>query len=103
LRQIRNLLPGVLYHHERYDGQGYPDGLHGHNIPLLARILAVADAYDAMSYRRPYRHSMGSRRVEAVLREGAGTQWDKQVIDAFMNSRERIHALRQRGDSDSLR
>ena len=55
LRPIRNLLPGVLYHHERVDGTGYPDGLVGDAIPLLARILAVADAYDAMSTTRPYR------------------------------------------------
>src|SRR5262249_18047695 len=54
LRQIHNILPGVLYHHERYDGTGYPDGLAGENIPLLARILAVADGYDAMSHPRPY-------------------------------------------------
>jgi HD-GYP domain-containing protein (c-di-GMP phosphodiesterase class II) len=103
LKQIRNVLPGVLYHHERYDGKGYPDGLAGENIPLLARILAVADAYDAMSHARPYRDSMPARQVEAVLLEGAGTQWDKQVIAAFLRCRQRIHAVRQRGVGDSLR
>ena len=103
LRQIRNLLPGVLYHHERMDGSGYPDGLAGENIPLLARILAVADAYDAMSHQRPYRDAMAYRRVEDVLVEGAGTQWDKQVVDAFIRCRDRVHAIRQRGVGDSLR
>jgi HD-GYP domain-containing protein (c-di-GMP phosphodiesterase class II) len=103
LRPIRNLLPGVLYHHERYDGTGYPDGLAGENIPLLARILAVADAYDAMSHQRPYRDSIPYRRVEEILVEGAGTQWDKQVVDAFLRCRQRVHAIRQRGVGDSLR
>jgi HD-GYP domain-containing protein (c-di-GMP phosphodiesterase class II) len=103
LRQIRNLLPGVLYHHERVDGTGYPDGLAGDNIPLLARILAVADAYDAMSHQRPYRDSLPYRQVEATLIQGAGTQWDKQVVDAFLRCRNRIHAIRQRGVGDSLR
>jgi HD-GYP domain-containing protein (c-di-GMP phosphodiesterase class II) len=103
LRQIRNLLPGVLYHHERYDGAGYPDGLAGENIPLMARILAVADAYDAMSNARPYRQALPCRRVEEVLVEGAGTQWDKRVVDAFLRCRQRIHTIRQRGVGDSLR
>jgi HD-GYP domain-containing protein (c-di-GMP phosphodiesterase class II) len=103
LRQIRNLLPGVLYHHERVDGTGYPDGLAGDNIPLLARVLAVADAYDAMSHQRPYRDAMPYRRVEEVLVQGAGSQWDKQVVDAFLRCRDRIHAIRQRGVGESLR
>jgi HD-GYP domain-containing protein (c-di-GMP phosphodiesterase class II) len=103
LRQIRNLLPGVLYHHERVDGTGYPDGLAGDNVPLLARILAVADAYDAMSHQRPYRDSMPYRQVESILVQGAGTQWDKRVVDAFLRCRTRIHAIRQRGVGDSLR
>jgi HD-GYP domain-containing protein (c-di-GMP phosphodiesterase class II) len=103
LRQIRSLLPGVLYHHERYDGKGYPDGLAGDEIPLLARILAVADAYDAMSHPRPYRDSMPYRKVEQILSQGAGVQWDQKVIDAFFRCRQRIHAIRQRGVGDSLR
>jgi HD-GYP domain-containing protein (c-di-GMP phosphodiesterase class II) len=103
LRQIRSLLPGVLYHHERVDGKGYPDGLAGDNIPLLARILAVADAYDAMSNPRPYRAAMPSEQVEETLRKGAGTQWDEQVVDAFFRCLQRIHAIRNRGVGDSLR
>ncbi len=103
LRQIRNLLPGVLHHHERYDGAGYPDGLSGETIPLLARILAVADAYDAMSHPRPYRDAIPYRRVEEILAQGAGSQWDKRVVDAFFRCRQRIHTIRQRGVGDSLR
>jgi HD-GYP domain-containing protein (c-di-GMP phosphodiesterase class II) len=103
LRQIRSLLPGVLYHHERIDGSGYPDGLTGEEIPLLARVLAVADAYDAMSHPRPYRDALPVRDVEEILRKGAGTQWDRRVVEAFFQSRQRIHAIRQRGVGDSLR
>jgi HD-GYP domain-containing protein (c-di-GMP phosphodiesterase class II) len=103
LRQIRNLLPGVLYHHERYDGKGYPDGLAGENIPLLARILAVADGYDAMTTARPYRDPLPWRAVEQILTEGAGTQWDKRVVEAFQRCRQKIHTIRQRGVGESLR
>jgi hypothetical protein len=102
LHPIRNLLPGVLWHHERWDGQGYPHGLAGEAIPLLARILAVADAYDAMSTARPYREAMPPRRVEEILTEGAGVQWDARVIEAFLNCRQKVHAIRQRGVGESL-
>ncbi|HKB37765.1 MAG TPA: HD-GYP domain-containing protein, partial [Gemmataceae bacterium] len=103
LKPIRSLLPGVLYHHERYDGKGYPDGLVGEDIPLMARILAVADAYDAMSTRRAYRDAIPYRRVEEILTEGAGTQWDQRVVEAFMRCRQKIFAIRQRGIGESLR
>jgi HD-GYP domain-containing protein (c-di-GMP phosphodiesterase class II) len=103
LKPIRNLLPGVLYHHERVDGQGYPDGLVGEGIPLLARILAVADAYDAMSHPRPYRDSLPYRQVEEILAKGAGVHWDRQVVEAFQRCRQHIHIIRQRGVGDSLR
>ncbi|HMF12709.1 MAG TPA: HD-GYP domain-containing protein, partial [Gemmataceae bacterium] len=102
LRPIRNLLPGVLYHHEHWDGKGYPDGLAGEAIPLLARILAVADAYDAMSTNRPYRDALPCRKVEEILTKGASTQWDKRVVEAFQRCRHRIHTIRQRGVGDSL-
>jgi HD-GYP domain-containing protein (c-di-GMP phosphodiesterase class II) len=102
LRPIRNLLPGVLYHHEHWDGNGYPDGLTGEAIPLLARILAVADAYDAMSTNRPYRDALPCRKVEEILVRGAGTQWDKRIIEAFQRCRQKIHTIRQRGVGDSL-
>jgi HD-GYP domain-containing protein (c-di-GMP phosphodiesterase class II) len=102
LRPIRNLLPGVLYHHEHWDGNGYPDGLAGEAIPLLARILAVADAYDAMSTNRPYREALPCRKVEEILARGAGTQWDKRIIEAFAHCRQKIHTIRQRGVGDSL-
>src|SRR5262249_5998636 len=102
LRPIRHLLPGVLYHHERWDGKGYPDGLAGEAIPLLARILAVADAYDAMSTRRPYREAMPVSQVADTPRRGAASQWDARVVEAFVHCRERIHVIRQRGVGESL-
>ncbi len=103
LHAIEHLLPGVLYHHERYDGAGYPEGLKGDAIPLLARILAVADSFDAMNTSRPYRTAMPPQRVDEILRQGAGTQWDSLVIDAYVRCRDRLQAIRQRGLGESLR
>jgi HD-GYP domain-containing protein (c-di-GMP phosphodiesterase class II) len=103
LRPIRHLLPGILHHHERMDGRGYPEQLAGDAIPLLARVLAVADAYDAMSTHRPFRTALTFSEVERRLQEGSGTQWDPQVVDAFLRVRHKIHAIRQRGVGESLR
>jgi HD-GYP domain-containing protein (c-di-GMP phosphodiesterase class II) len=103
LHPIRNLLPAVLHHHERIDGKGYPDGLEGDRIPLLARILAVADAYDAMSTQRRYRNALSPKEVEETLKQGAGSQWDKRVVEAFFRCRDNIHLIRQRGVGESLR
>jgi HD-GYP domain-containing protein (c-di-GMP phosphodiesterase class II) len=88
VRQLRHLLPGVRNHHENFDGSGYPDALAGHEIPLMARIMAVADAYDAMSSDRPYRKGMSADRVERIFRDGAGVQWDRRVVETFIS----IHA-----------
>lgn len=74
----------VRAHHERFDGLGYPDGLAGEAIPLGARILAVADTFDALTSDRPYRKGMPLERAIAILREGAGTQWDPKVVEAFL-------------------
>lgn len=103
LHAISHLLPGVLYHHERYDGAGYPEGLKGDAIPLLARILAVADSFDAMNTSRPYRNAMPLERVDQILREGSGVQWDALVIDAYVRCRDRLMEIRQRGLGESLR
>jgi hypothetical protein len=71
-------------HHEAWDGSGYPDGLHGEAIPLGARILAVADAFDALTSDRPYRKGMDHDRAVTILRDGAGKQWDADIIAAFL-------------------
>jgi HD-GYP domain-containing protein (c-di-GMP phosphodiesterase class II) len=83
LSNLKYVLPGVLHHHEAFDGSGYPHGLRGDQIPLSARILAVADAYDAMTSNRPYRRGMPSERAEQILRDGAGAQWDVDCVNAF--------------------
>jgi diguanylate cyclase (GGDEF)-like protein/putative nucleotidyltransferase with HDIG domain len=83
---LRDCLVSVQYHHERYDGTGYPSGLKGENIPLDARIMAVADAYDAMTSFRPYRRGRASHeQALAELRRCAGTQFDPAVVEAFAN------------------
>ncbi len=70
----------VRYHHERYDGTGYPSGLKGESIPLGSRIIAVADAFDALTTDRPYRSKLSTRDAKRVLREGAGIQWDPEIV-----------------------
>ena len=81
--QFAHVLPVVLHHHEQWDGKGYPHGLVGDETPLLARIAAVADAYDAMTSDRPYRQGMPWEKVEMIFRAGAGAQWDANVVSAF--------------------
>jgi HD-GYP domain-containing protein (c-di-GMP phosphodiesterase class II) len=103
LRPISHLLPGVRNHHERYDGKGYPDNLAGEAIPLLARILAVADSFDAMTTHRPYRQALPIPEVEQIFADCAGTQWDGRVIAAYQACRQKIHGIRQRGVGESLR
>jgi HD-GYP domain-containing protein (c-di-GMP phosphodiesterase class II) len=93
LEQLRYVLPGVLHHHETFHGQGYPDALSGESIPLVARILAVADAFDAMASDRPYRPGMEISKVTTILREGAGSQWDPWVIERFFAVFPQIEAL----------
>jgi putative nucleotidyltransferase with HDIG domain len=99
---IAHLLPSVLSHHERFDGTGYPHGLEGEAIPLLARILAVADCYDAMNTARPYRAPLPRDQIEATLTRGRDRQWDGEVIDAFFRVRNRIYAIQPRGVGDSV-
>jgi HD-GYP domain-containing protein (c-di-GMP phosphodiesterase class II) len=74
----------VLHHHERYDGRGYPDGLLGDATPLEARIVKVADAFDAMMSNRPYRSSLGLEKALQELESGRGTEFDPTVVDAFL-------------------
>ena len=81
---LRNIRPIVLSHHERYDGSGYPSGLAGDRIPLGARIIAVADAYEAMTSMRPYRNALTTHDAIAELRAVAGTQLDPEVVERFI-------------------
>jgi hypothetical protein len=86
---LRRVLPGVRSHHERLDGQGYPDGLAGEEIPLVARIIAVADTYDAMTTSRPYRKGLAPERAAAEILAGAGSQFCPRVVAAFREVYER--------------
>jgi putative two-component system response regulator len=80
LRSARPLLPIIRHHHERVDGGGYPDGLRGEEIPLLARIVAVCDAFDALVSDRPYRAGLSTRQALDRLEEGGGSQWDPELV-----------------------
>ncbi|WP_042167814.1 HD-GYP domain-containing protein [Paenibacillus gorillae] len=92
---MAELLPGIRSHHERYDGKGYPDGLSGEIIPLIGRVIAIADAYDAMTSDRPYRKGMSRERALSILEDGRGTQWDPDLTARFV-------AFKQTASSDSL-
>lgn len=81
--ELRDILPGVRSHHERLDGLGYPDGLKSDEIPLAARIIAVADTYDAMTTSRPYRLALQSARAVDEIVGGAGSQFCPEVVAAF--------------------
>jgi diguanylate cyclase (GGDEF)-like protein/putative nucleotidyltransferase with HDIG domain len=81
---LSSALPGILYHHERFDGKGYPTGLARDDIPLVARIIAIADAYDAMISHRHYREAPGRSAALRELELGAGRQWDPELVRAFL-------------------
>ena len=76
--------PIILHHHERFDGKGYPDGLRGEDIPLSARILSVADAFEAMRSDRPYRKALPLREAREELLSNSGTQFDPEVVRVFL-------------------
>jgi HD-GYP domain-containing protein (c-di-GMP phosphodiesterase class II) len=82
---LEKMIPCVLHHHERYDGNGYPERLAGTDIPLPGRIISVADAFDAMTSDRPYRRGLPLQRALAELRRGAGRQFDPKVVRAFLS------------------
>lgn len=84
IHMIRSVAEGALYHHERYDGRGYPFGLAGEDIPLYARIIGIADAYDAMTSNRIYRHKLTMEKVIREFENGRGTQFDPLLTDLFL-------------------
>jgi HD-GYP domain-containing protein (c-di-GMP phosphodiesterase class II) len=83
LEQLSDSLPGILHHHERYDGQGYPSGLKGDEIPYHARLIAVADTFDALTTNRAYRGARTSREALAIMEKEAGTQLDPDCVAMF--------------------
>jgi HD-GYP domain-containing protein (c-di-GMP phosphodiesterase class II) len=95
LDHLSFVLPGVLHHHEKFDGTGYPDKLRGEQIPLDARILAICDSYDAMTSDRPYRQGMSQQRAEERLCHGAGTYWDPELLATFFGIMPEIITIRE--------
>ncbi len=81
---VPHIVEGARYHHERYDGKGYPEGLAGENIPLVARIICVADAFDAMNSDRCYRKAYPMEKIVKELKEGAGKQFDPEVVKVML-------------------
>ncbi len=84
----------ALTHHERFDGAGYPHGLAGEDIPLVGRIVAVADVFDALTSDRVYKSAMPIDKAVSIIREGAGSQFDPDVVDAFVDALDDILAAR---------
>ena len=92
-RFFQEILPAIRGHHERVDGQGYPDKLLGDEVPLMARIILVVDTFDAMSQTRAYRKGLPHEIVYAELKRCAGTQFDSQLVDIFLQAHKTWSAL----------
>jgi putative two-component system response regulator len=93
LRSTSELLPIIRHHHERFDGHGYPDGLRAREIPRAARIVSVCDAFDALVNDRPYRTRRSTEEAIAVLRAGAGTQWDPETVELLAGELPTLHQV----------
>jgi HD-GYP domain-containing protein (c-di-GMP phosphodiesterase class II) len=85
VKQLRDILPAVMHHHERYDGKGYPTGLAGKDIPMIARLICLADCFDAMTSSRTYRRALPLEVALTEIRRCAGTQFDPELTDVFLS------------------
>ena len=94
IKQMKDIIPGVKYHHEFYNGKGYPDGLKGENIPLMARSLCVADSVDAMGADRPYRKGRAMDEIIVELKKCSGMQFDPKFVDVFLNVIKEIPSIK---------
>ena len=92
IKQFHSILPAVRHHHEAWNGQGYPDQLSGDEIPRDAQIMAVADAFDAMTSDRPYRSGMTREKVIAIFQDGRGKQWTPDVVDVLLQNMDELHS-----------
>jgi putative two-component system response regulator len=90
LKSIKDQLPAIRHHHEHWSGGGYPNGLHGEEIPIGARITSVCDAWDAMTSDRPYRKGMPHENALQILAGGSGSQWDESLIELFISHKGEI-------------
>ena len=98
---FRFLLPGIRYHHEQYDGSGYPNQLAGERIPLPARIITVVDTVDAMTNSRPYRNALSMDRAKQELRDFSDSQFDAQVVKVYLQAQKFWQDIEQ-GEDDEL-
>jgi HD-GYP domain-containing protein (c-di-GMP phosphodiesterase class II) len=96
LKEAKNL---ATYHHERWDGTGYPSGKKGEEIPLSARIMAVADVFDALVSKRSYKEPFPFEKAMDIIKEGAGTQFDPEIAEIFIESAEEARAISQAHES----
>jgi len=92
IQELSDVIDIIVHHHEHYDGRGYPDGLEGSAIPLGARILTVADAYDALTSRRPYRDALAVEEAYRILEDAAGTQFDPVIMRTFLDLKQGVEA-----------
>ena len=88
---LENAKDVILYHHEKYDGTGYPNGLKGKNIPLIARIFAIIDVFDALTSQRPYKKAFSYNKAIEILKENSGTHFDKELLQSFINISEELY------------
>ena len=95
IKELDNAILGVKYHHERYDGSGYPEGLSGKQIPLIASIISVADTFDAMTTNRPYRHGLSQAEAVKEIQRVSGRQFDPEIAAALVElfSEEKLNSL----------
>ena len=90
LKEARNL---AHYHHEKWNGRGYPCGLAGEDIPLSARIMAVADVFDALVSRRSYKEGFPFEKATAIIKEGSGSHFDPQIVKAFLEAEDEVRRV----------
>jgi putative nucleotidyltransferase with HDIG domain len=84
IQYLRSIIPFIFYHHERWDGKGYPSGIKREEIPMGARIIALADVYQALTSDRPYRKAYPKKKAIEIIKSGAGTQFDPKIVDIFL-------------------
>jgi HD-GYP domain-containing protein (c-di-GMP phosphodiesterase class II) len=95
LKEARNM---AAYHHERWDGKGYPEGLHGEVIPLSARIMAVADVFDALVSPRVYKPAFPIEKAIEIIQDGAGKQFDAKCVEVFLDSLPEVRVIMKKYD-----
>jgi len=81
---LHGLIPFIFYHHERWDGRGYPSGIKGDEIPIGARIIAIADVYEALTSNRPYRKAYSKDKAIQIIKDGSGKQFDPRIVSVFL-------------------